>query len=526
MSDRLKLSDPQGDSETARIAFTIELDEDEKRIRQLKANIAALKKALAEKARGSAPAASSGGNKIGARKHASFKAISTAPSINKTPIGPTMVPIPYPTVQDLSSSVNTAKTVNFNGCPAYLLDATTQQHCTGDEPGTGKGVKSGTVSGEVKPVKGSSTVRIEGKQVLRDGDPCTMNRGNNPGVYVTTCAPSPAPPKAAASTSNPPIIRETSPNTSRKSSTWDADNPLGLPEPQTISEKIAAQMQREMLSGTSGLERLKSALKNQPIGPQLVPWDPTADSAKQLKTTNSLEIALLGIFGGPGDAARLAGQSEEKVSAANQVGAATMGVALSIAGLPERQSISFGPKPSPATQSSIFKAKPNTDAEPTDDGIKIVGTGKINTADQRIAAARIRQATMLQDNIGFNISPTAWDAYPTIGRNGTFISDEQGIMNYFGDIIGKTEITLPASTVAQIEQDMGLIPGTLKDGFKVRQVTEITEISPRSPLEGNQYFLGAGNHLPGGAPEMVIDSIPTADNEFVKTLLNVKVESK
>lgn len=208
MSDLLKLSDPQGDSDTARIASAIELDEEKKRIRQLEANIAALKKALAEKTRTSAHPVSDSGNKIGARKHASFKAISTAPSINKTPIGPTMVPIPYPTVQDLSNSVNTAKTVNFNGCPAYLLDATTQPHCTGDEPGTGKGVKSGTVSGEVKPVKGSSTVRIEGKQVLRDGDPCTMNGGNNPGVYVTTCTPSTAPPKTAASTSNPPIKLE------------------------------------------------------------------------------------------------------------------------------------------------------------------------------------------------------------------------------------------------------------------------------------------------------------------------------
>jgi len=51
--------------------------------------------------------------------------------------------------------------------------------------------------------------------------------------------------------------------------------------------------------------------------------------------------------------------------------------------------------------------------------------------------------------------------------------------------------------------DMGLVPGTLQDGFKVRQVIGIKDMRPTSPMEGNQYFQGPGNHLPGGAPEMV-----------------------
>lgn len=205
MSDRLKLSDPKGDAEVERVASALEQREDNNRIRQLEQNIAALERELARKKADAAGSAAQGGsNKIGARKHASFKAISTAPSINKTPIGPTMVPIPYPVVQDLSSSVNTASTVKFNGCPVYLLDGSTQPHCTGDEPGTGKGIKSGTVSGEVKPVKGCSTVRVEGKQVVREGDACTMNGGNNPGIYVSTPAASGAAPKDALARSNPP----------------------------------------------------------------------------------------------------------------------------------------------------------------------------------------------------------------------------------------------------------------------------------------------------------------------------------
>lgn len=145
-------------------------------------------------------------NPVGARRDTVFMAISTAPSINNTPVGPSMVPIPYPTVQDLGNSIDTAKTVNFNGKPAYLLDRTTQGGCIGDAPGTGRGVKSGTVGGEVRPVAGSKTVRIEGKQVVRSGDPCTMNGGNNPGVYVACCPPNAnVKPASAVTSSSPPV---------------------------------------------------------------------------------------------------------------------------------------------------------------------------------------------------------------------------------------------------------------------------------------------------------------------------------
>ena len=98
------------------------------------------------------------GNSIGARKCSSFKAVSTAPSMNKTPVGNSTPPLPYPTVADLSNSVDIVKSVRFNGNPAYVLSQTTQPSCKGDDPGVCKGAKSGTLNGEVKPVKGSTTV--------------------------------------------------------------------------------------------------------------------------------------------------------------------------------------------------------------------------------------------------------------------------------------------------------------------------------------------------------------------------------
>jgi hypothetical protein len=130
---------------------------------------------------------------------------------------------------------------------------------------------------------------------------------------------------------------------------------------------------------------------------------------------------------------------------------------------------------------------------------------------------------MLEDNIGFNISPIDWDAFPTIGRNGTFVSDRAGVMGYFGDVSAKSGITISTSLATKIELDMGLVPGTLQNGFKVRQVMGLQTLQPSSPMSGNAFFLGPGNHLPSGAPEMVIESIPTIDNANVKTILQVKV---
>ena len=129
-------------------------------------------------------------NPIGARKSDSFKAVCTAPSINKTPVGNSTPPLPYCTTQDLSNSANVAPTVRFNTDPVYLLDQTTQPNCRGDDPGTANGVKSGTVNGEVKPTQASTTVRVCRKPVVRQGDACTMNGGNNPGIYITTQTPS------------------------------------------------------------------------------------------------------------------------------------------------------------------------------------------------------------------------------------------------------------------------------------------------------------------------------------------------
>ncbi|RYY76051.1 MAG: RHS repeat protein [Gammaproteobacteria bacterium] len=141
----------------------------------------------------------------------------------------------------------------------------------------------------------------------------------------------------------------------------------------------------------------------------------------------------------------------------------------------------------------------------------------------RVNKARQRQYEMLKQDVGYNVSPIGWDAYPSIGREGSFISDKQSVTDILGNIDSVSILTIDKSKVIQLENAFGLEPGSLQDGFKIRQVNNIGLRAPRSPMEGNRFFLGAGNHLPGGAPEMVVNSIPTVDGNGVFTLVEVKV---
>lgn len=127
--------------------------------------------------------------RLGARENSSFVAICTAPDICKTPAGPNVIPIPYMVIADLGQSENCAPNARFNGDPCKVLDKSTVPRCTGDEPGFIGGVISGTVAGEVKPVSACSNVRAGGRSIVREFDPCTLNSGNCPGIYVTVSAP-------------------------------------------------------------------------------------------------------------------------------------------------------------------------------------------------------------------------------------------------------------------------------------------------------------------------------------------------
>ncbi|MBA5607396.1 DUF4150 domain-containing protein [Duganella sp. FT3S] len=522
MTDRLKLSDPTGDAEVDKVAVAAEQED---RIQQLRKNIAALQAQLAKQTVSAAPSpAPAANNKIGARKHGNFKAISTAPSINWTPHGPTMVPVPYPVVQDLSSSVNTASTVRFNGCPVYLLDASTQPKCTGDERGTGKGIKSGTVSGEVKPVQGSSTVRVEGKRVVREGDACTMNGGNCPGIYVTTPPVSGAAPKEALATSNPQHTNRS--GSASVATPQNVADPLGLFTKQTPAERLAAEITRNTLSGSNVVERMKAVGRSAASGPQLVPWDPNQSEAQRTRTTNSLNIALLGPFGAPGAATRLVGGTEQRVADANDAGAAAMSVAWSLTGMPSRHAISVAPRT--VLQTNLYRSvgASRSLVTPTvlsaSDGIKVVSGGAIDVAkakDVYHATSGAKQA----DSILKGIDPKYLNPNSRFGK-AFYVAEEPETalaeMAHYG-IDPTTGIRFSMDSGAMKVLDLTNPKIAAKYGYKGGPISSDTQaIGVKARAEGFNVIRFNSERAMGGVNNAVLESY----NEILKPQIVTQIK--
>jgi RHS repeat-associated protein len=117
-----------------------------------------------------------------------------------------------------------------------------------------------------------------------------------------------------------------------------------------------------------------------------------------------------------------------------------------------------------------------------------------------LTPAQLRQHRMLADYVGYNVSPMGTDKYSHVGRQGTYVTDKQAITDIIGPFPKSRPIVVQPEKIADLEKALGLTPGSLKDGFKIREVKGISSMSPRSPMEGNNLFLGPGQHVPGGGP--------------------------
>ncbi|WP_406720544.1 DUF4150 domain-containing protein [Thioclava litoralis] len=134
--------------------------------------------------------------KEGSRDTSEGLIVSCTPDVCKTPVGSSMVPIPYSITSKQGDDANTATTVRYTSQRAHNMGSMTTC-CTGDAPGTGTGVKSGTVGSICEPKTHSGTVRIEGKWAVRHTDEWWMNKRNTVGklTYVKsseTFEPTPA----------------------------------------------------------------------------------------------------------------------------------------------------------------------------------------------------------------------------------------------------------------------------------------------------------------------------------------------
>lgn len=103
--------------------------------------------------------------------------VISGPDVCLTPIGSSVVPIPYTNVAKSADLADGTKTVKVDGAMG-ANDGCCYKKSTGDEPGSKKGVKSGTIKDKAEFINYSFDVKIEGKGVCRNSDPMMQNNKN------------------------------------------------------------------------------------------------------------------------------------------------------------------------------------------------------------------------------------------------------------------------------------------------------------------------------------------------------------
>ncbi|MDR6099853.1 hypothetical protein QE369_000031 [Agrobacterium larrymoorei] len=109
--------------------------------------------------------------------------VSLAPDVCLTPVGSSVVPIPYPVVDFCGHDKNYTPSVRFTRKKAMVMRSCTT-HVHGDAPGVRKGVKSGTVESICEPIGYADQVRAEGSHVIRHLDRFWMNNRNTVGEAI------------------------------------------------------------------------------------------------------------------------------------------------------------------------------------------------------------------------------------------------------------------------------------------------------------------------------------------------------
>ena len=99
------------------------------------------------------------------------------PDVCKTPVGPAVVPIPYPNIGMASDTSKGPKSVITDG-KMPMVKGAKYSTSTGDEAGVAKGIISSSTKGECEFMMYSFDVKFEGKNVCRLGDPLFHNKKN------------------------------------------------------------------------------------------------------------------------------------------------------------------------------------------------------------------------------------------------------------------------------------------------------------------------------------------------------------
>lgn len=110
------------------------------------------------------------------------------PDVCLTPMGSSLVPVPYTNVARSATLADGSKTVKIDGGMG-AIDGCRYSTSTGDQSGSGKGVGSGTVGDRAEFINNSHDIKIEGQGVCRNSDPMTHNNKNAMGVNQDSALP-------------------------------------------------------------------------------------------------------------------------------------------------------------------------------------------------------------------------------------------------------------------------------------------------------------------------------------------------
>jgi hypothetical protein len=117
----------------------------------------------------------------------------SGPDVCLTPMGSSLVPVPYTNIARSATLTDGSKSVKVDGCMG-AIDGCCYRTSTGDQPGTGRGVASGTVGDKAEFINSSHDVKIEGRGACRNYDPMTQNNRNARGVNRDSASPPTAKP--------------------------------------------------------------------------------------------------------------------------------------------------------------------------------------------------------------------------------------------------------------------------------------------------------------------------------------------
>lgn len=120
---------------------------------------------------------------------------------------------------------------------------------------------------------------------------------------------------------------------------------------------------------------------------------------------------------------------------------------------------------------------------------------------------------------GYNITPDSTiNQHSSIGRNGTFLTDRGSFERVLGRLDeGASEIQITKKQAHDLEDLLGLDPGSLESSNTLSIVRGVSNRNPRLPTSGNSQFKPGGRTI-GGSPEIVIDSVPTNGGSGVQQI--------